>query len=111
MVYIITAVFVTYVIVTGFIFRNTILREERLEDEYNSAVNLVEERLIETKIKIESVVERLNEIDIRGAFESDDEIGFVFKEIKQLNEELLEFIQLYSTQQNNKNGEESESGK
>ena len=111
MVYIFTAIFVTYVIVTGFIFRNTILREERLEDEYNSAVNLVEERLIETKIKIESVVERLNEIDIRGAFESDDEIGFVFKEIKRLNEELLEFIQLYSTQQNNKDGKESESGK
>ena len=35
---------------------------------------------------------RLKEIDIRGSFEADDEVGFAFKEIKKLNEDLLQFI-------------------
>lgn len=111
MLYLITVAFIAYIIVSVFIFRNTVLREERLEEEYSAAVDLMEERLIQVKLKIEDVVARLQEIDSRGSFESDDEVGFVFKEIKSLNENLLEFIQQYSQQQNNSNGQESESGK
>ena len=52
--------------------------------------------MIKTKETVESVVERLQEVDIRGSFEADDEVGFAFKEIKLLNEELLQFIITYN---------------
>jgi len=35
----------------------------------------------------------IHEIDRKGSFDSDDEIGFFFKEIKKMNEELKQFIQ------------------
>ena len=34
---------------------------------------------------------RLNEIDEKGIFQSDDEIGWFFKEIKQIQNNLLRF--------------------
>jgi hypothetical protein len=71
-------------------------REERLEEYYANNIDSMEQRLIKTKETVESVVERLQEVDIRGSFEADDEVGFAFKEIKLLNEELLQFIITYN---------------
>ena len=45
-----------------------------------------------TKQQLGSMLETMREIDIRGSFESDDEVGAVFTELKSLieyyNEEL-----------------------
>ena len=45
--------------------------------------------------KISRVIEiadkRVKKIDIKGSFESDDEIGFFFKQIKQIQEILNDF--------------------
>jgi hypothetical protein len=50
---------------------------------------------------MEETIEQLSVIDQRGSFEADDEVGFAFKEIKKLNEELLQFILEYNkTDQN-----------
>jgi len=35
---------------------------------------------------LESMLEQMREIDIRGSFESDDEVGVVFKELKDIIE-------------------------
>jgi len=35
---------------------------------------------------LESMLEQMKEIDIRGSFESDDEVGVVFKELKDIIE-------------------------
>jgi hypothetical protein len=35
----------------------------------------------------------LKELDIRGAFEADDEVGFVFQNIKELSSELTKTVQ------------------
>jgi len=39
--------------------------------------------------------ERLKEVDRLGAFEADDEVGFVFKDIDESINELYEFITKY----------------
>ena len=83
-------------IVSGFALANMVRREERLEEYYANNIDSMEQRLIKTKETVESVVERLQEVDIRGSFEADDEVGFAFKEIKLLNEELLQFIITYN---------------
>ena len=83
-------------IVSGFALANMVRREERLEEYYANNIDSIEQRLIKTKETVESVVERLQEVDIRGSFEADDEVGFAFKEIKLLNEELLQFIITYN---------------
>ena len=83
-------------IVSGFALANMVRREERLEEYYANNIDSMEQRLIKTKETVESVVERLQEVDIRGSFEADDEVGFAFKEIKLLNEELLQFLITYN---------------
>ena len=40
---------------------------------------------------IEASDEKLKKIDIKGSFESDDEVGFFFKQIKQIQDILNEF--------------------
>jgi hypothetical protein len=93
---VIITILVIYAIVAGFVIANMIRREERLEEYYANNIDSMEQRLIKTKETVESVVERLQEVDIRGSFEADDEVGFAFKEIKLLNEELLQFIITYN---------------
>jgi hypothetical protein len=44
------------------------------------------------KYKIQTAVQELRNADIRGAFESDDEVGAAFKELKNIVENLNETI-------------------
>ena len=49
---------------------------------------------IATQSNLESMLSKMKEIDIRGSFESDDEVGVVFSELK-------ETIENYKTKSNN----------
>ena len=49
---------------------------------------------IATQSNLESMLSKMKEIDIRGSFESDDEVGVVFSELK-------ETIETYKTKSNN----------
>ena len=69
-----------------------IIREEYLEEYYEDKIQKIELKLIQTKIAVENTVEELKQVDIRGSFESDDEVGFAFKDIKKLNDDLLQYI-------------------
>jgi predicted DNA-binding ArsR family transcriptional regulator len=51
-------------------------------------------REIATQLNLESMLSKMKEIDIRGSFESDDEVGAVFSELK-------ETIETYKTKFNN----------
>jgi hypothetical protein len=42
--------------------------------------------------QVKSILESMHSIDIRGAFEHDDEVGLVFKALKGLVENLEQFI-------------------
>ena len=63
-----------------FIIRNLILRNERLEDFIDKQSEA-----------IEACDQRLKQIDDKGIFYADDQIGFFFKEVQKIQEALNEF--------------------
>ena len=70
-----------------FIIRNLLKQAERLEDiraEY-------EDFIAKQSEAINACNERLNQIDDRGSFIADDEIGWFFQEVKKIQEALNEF--------------------
>jgi uncharacterized membrane protein (DUF106 family) len=72
---------------SAFIIRNLFKQTERLEDirkEYEDFISKQSEA-------INACNERLNQIDDKGIFRSDDEIGWFFRELKQIQEALNEF--------------------
>jgi predicted nucleic acid-binding Zn-ribbon protein len=72
-----------------FIIKNLLLQLEALEDRvifYEESFDTIREQVLNTEIE-------LKELDIRGAFESDDEVGFVFKQIKELSSDLNRTVQ------------------
>ena len=81
---IILAVVIT---VSFFIIRNLILRNEKLED----MVKEYEDFIIKQSEAIQVCDQRLKQVDDKGVFKSDDEIGWMFKEILKIQEALNEF--------------------
>ena len=63
-----------------FIIRNLILRNERLED-----------FIAKQSEAIQACDQRLKEIDDKGIFYADDQIGWFFKEVQKIQEALNEF--------------------
>ena len=75
------------VLVLGFTTYNLLKKNEKCEDMINSYENYMK-NLSGT---IDFTNKKLKEIDAKGSFESDDEIGFFFKEVKILQEMLNDF--------------------
>jgi hypothetical protein len=48
-------------------------------------INTYEDLLVEISDKTDFINHQLKKIDHKGTFESDDEVGFFFKELKELN--------------------------
>ena len=63
-----------------FIIRNLIIKNERLED-----------FIAKQSDAIEACDKRLKQIDDKGTFYADDQIGWFFKEIQKIQEALNEF--------------------
>ena len=78
---IILSIILTAVIVTSFfIIRNLVKKNETLEDfiaKQSEAINICDQRL--------------KEIDDKGIFYADDQIGWFFKELQKIQEALNEF--------------------
>ena len=62
-----------------FIYRGTQLVRQ-VEDTLSEASDIKEE----TILTLEKMSSDMKEIDIRGSFENDDEVGVVFKELKSI---------------------------
>jgi len=75
------SIILTVVITTSiFIIRNLIMKNEKLEDfitKQSEAINACDVRL--------------KQLDQKGSFIADDEIGFFFKEVEKIQEALNEF--------------------
>ena len=56
-------------------------------EQYETWFESIREQVIDTNVK-------LNEIDVRWSFSSDDEIGFYFKYMKDLQNELSKYFNL-----------------
>lgn len=80
----ITIICILLIISTILFFRGIALvkRNEILED----VVIQYDLREEETKRVLELMLQQMKEIDIRGSFEADDEVGSVFSELKSLIE-------------------------
>ena len=75
------------VVILGYTTFNLLRKNEKQEDilmGYMSYLNKVSD-IIEMSDK------KLKEVDRKGSFESDDEVGFFFQEIKQIQETLNAF--------------------
>lgn len=59
---------------------------ENLIELYNNKLITIREKALQTEVK-------LKDIDIRGSFEADDEVGFIFKDIRAISTELTNTIQ------------------
>jgi DNA gyrase/topoisomerase IV subunit A len=57
-------------------------RMEMLED----IIIRFDDKEVQTKAILEMMLKQMREIDIRGSFESDDEVGVVFTQLKDLIE-------------------------
>ena len=75
------------IVVLGFTTVNLLKKNENQEDILASYL-LYLDRISRV---IELSDERLKKVDAKGSFESDDEIGFFFKEVKEIQEVLNEF--------------------
>ena len=85
---IILSVVLTLVIVSSFfIIRNLIIKNEKLEDSNIEYENFI----IKQSEAINACNERLKQIDEKGIFYSDDQIGWFFTELKKIQEALNEF--------------------
>jgi hypothetical protein len=61
---------------------NLVKQNEELMD----VIRDYDNRQIDTQIKVESMLEKMREIDLKGSFESDDEVGDVFTQLKEIIE-------------------------
>ena len=78
---IILIVTLTIIITSSFfIIRNLVIKNERLED-----------FIVKQGEAIEACDQRLKQIDDKGIFYADDQIGFFFKEVQKIQEALNEF--------------------
>lgn len=79
------------------IYGNINLMRKFEASEENHAVTQAESEKLELWINsftttVKDINQKMMELDRKGSFESDDEIGFFFKEIKKLNEDLKLFV-------------------
>jgi hypothetical protein len=75
----------------GFTTFNLLRKVERYEDELNKrqdAIISYQEYINGLGSTVEFINKRVNEIDTKGTFQSDDEVGFFFERLKMLNDML-----------------------
>jgi hypothetical protein len=68
-------------IVLGIGIRNTIKQTEELEDTMTDVIE-------GTRVKIETTLQQMRDIDNREVFEKDDEVGATFEQLKNIIEDL-----------------------
>jgi hypothetical protein len=87
MIEIIIIILSLLVVILGYTTFNLLRKNERAEDiiiQYNEYIGEFNKQLKFTS-------DRLNKIDAKGIFESDDEIGWFFKQIKNLQDGMDKF--------------------
>lgn len=85
---VIIGILVVLLIVCVYIIRNLLVKLERIEDlvlDYEKYFNQITETLTDGQ-------KHLKNLDERGVFQSDDEVGYFFRELKQVQEQLNQYI-------------------
>ena len=84
---ILISILTVLVIVLGFTSYNLLKKYEAVED----VVNDYDTYITEFSNEVTSIEKRIKEIDAKGTFEGDDEIGWFFKQIKVIQKRLSKF--------------------
>ena len=75
------------ILISFFVIRNLMKKTEQLD----SILNNYEDFISKQSEAIEACDAKLKKVDDKGIFRSDDEIGWMFEEIKKVQEALNEF--------------------
>jgi len=75
------------VVILGYTTFNLLRKNEKAEDIIVSQSDFIDK----FKQQLDNSEKRLSEIDEKGTFSSDDEIGWFFNEVKQLQNDLSRF--------------------
>lgn len=84
---IISGILVGIIIIFLYILRNLLFKVEKYEDRVESLQN----SLSNIQDAIEDSKKHLNQLDERGVFQSDDEVGYFFEQMKAVQNELDRF--------------------
>lgn len=84
---IVVAILSVMVVILGFTTFNLLKKNEKAED----VIVSYEKHINEIDGVIQFINKRVQEIDAKGTFSSDDEVGFFFERLKLLNELLNEY--------------------
>ena len=90
MIYII-AILSLLVVVLGFTTFNLLRKVEQSEDELKrrqDAIISYQDYINGLGSTVEFMTKRIDEVDAKGTFKSDDEVGFFFERLKMLNDML-----------------------
>jgi hypothetical protein len=88
---IIFGILIIYCCLATFIVINLLRKNEKLEDTVEQAdvdIEGYETWFATFRLKVLETYNKMKEVDRKGSFEADDEIGFIFKELKQVMEDL-----------------------
>jgi hypothetical protein len=80
---------------TTFIIRNLLIKIERMEDELKvlSSEAILKDEFIFTLLeKTKESYDQMKQVDYMGSFEADDEVGTIFRNIKQVIDQLNNYI-------------------
>ena len=91
---ILTVILGLMVVILGYTTFNLLRKLEKQEDVINNQATILASYLSYLN-KISDIIEfsdkKLKEVDHKGSFSSDDEVGFFFEEIKQIQDALNQF--------------------
>ena len=91
---ILTVILSLMVVILGYTTFNLLRKLEKQEDALNNQATILASYLSYLN-KISDIIEfsdkKLREVDHKGSFKSDDEVGFFFEEIKQIQDTLNQF--------------------
>jgi hypothetical protein len=91
---ILTVILSLMVVILGYTTFNLLRKLEKQEDIINNQATILASYLSYLN-KISDIIEfsdkKLKEVDHKGSFKSDDEVGFFFEEIKQIQDTLNQF--------------------
>jgi hypothetical protein len=79
-------------LISTIVFLRTSLKMQSINEQLIEMVEEQSQKETITKESLEDLLQQLREIDLKGSFESDDEVGFVFLQIKTLIEQYNENI-------------------
>lgn len=86
--YIISGILVGIVIILSYIVRNLLYKVEKYED----IVSVQEDYIIGISKEIESSQKHLQKLDEKGVFQSDDEVGYFFEQMKKVQDTLNRYL-------------------